>query len=231
MISPPASVLPPSAGCGQRRFSAPPNFGAAGENVGKNAAPRLRAGFRHVRFFPQNAAAGFIFNHAKMHGLSTQERKKTMKTGKTALAALILSCCLPFSAALAGDYEDMKDALDKNLQAMRQVRANVQNTREMPWKFRKHLMDGAQWEIDRAVERQTAFNRALNNIKARDPHNAVTNHLTHDLNEILPDLKAIYNTLDGGVLVKDVAPFISAHETLCENYNEVNIAGAQKAKC
>ena len=229
MISPPAGVLPPSAGCGQRRFSAPPNFGAAGENFGKNAAPRLRAGFRRVRLFPQNAAAGFIFNHAKMH--ATQERKKTMKTGKTALAALILSCCLPFSAALAGDYEDMQDALDKNLQAMRQVRANVQNTSEMPWKFRKHLMDGAQWEIDRAVERRTAFNAALNNIKTRDPHNAVTNHLTQDLNQILPDLRAIYKFLDTGVLVKDMAQFRSARDTLCKNYNAVDIAGAQKVRC
>ena len=97
----------------------------------------------------------------------------------------MLSCCLPFSAALADDFDDMKNALDANLQALRQIRANIQNTKEIPWAMRKRLMEGAQWEIDRAVERQAAFNAAVANVKSRNPNNAKTDTLANQIYQSL----------------------------------------------
>ena len=106
----------------------------------------------------------------------------------------MLSCCLPFSAALADDFDDMKGALDANLQALRQIRANIQNVKEIPWAMRKRLMEGAQWEIDRAVERQAAFNAAVANVKSRNPNNAKTDTLANE----------IYHSLALSAVSKDV---------------------------
>ena len=135
----------------------------------------------------------------------------------------MLSCCLlPFSAANAGDYEDMEAAFDANLAALRQVRANIQNNKNIAWPQRKKEMDKAQWEIDRAVERQTAFKAALANIKARNPHNAQTTLLRQDLTTLvgLTDNYAIKMVevleAQGGA----VDALRDAHDAVCDIYKQ-----------
>ena len=135
----------------------------------------------------------------------------------------MLSCCmLPFSAANAGDYENMEAAFDANLAALRQVRANIQNNNNISWNEKKKEMRKAQWEIDRAVERQTAFKAALANIRARNPRNAQTGHLEYDFEHRLALYKfagiQMEEALDAqGAAIKALR---EAHGAICDVYKE-----------
>ena len=116
--------------------------------------------FPGARFFVLNWKILFA-------NLKGKKMKSITTTLKTILAAPVLACCLPVSSALAGDdYDRMTAAFEANLAAMRKIRSNIQNNNNIVWAEKKREMDSAQWEIDRAVERQADFNAARDAAKA-----------------------------------------------------------------
>ena len=137
---------------------------------------------------------------------------------KTAAAALILSCCPPFSAALAGDFDDMDGAFRQNLEALRQIRRNINNRNELLWALKKPLLEKADWEIRQAEARAETFEALLNSARSAA---AVIPGLVQELDAEIasierdrkPALSEIY---------RDV---LELHEFICDSYNRTE-AGA-----
>ena len=139
-------------------------------------------------------------------------------------AMLILS--LPFSAAFAGDYGRMDGAFQQNVQALREVKENIDAAEGVLYAKKKDLLQNAIAKLEEAKARKTVFDGALASVKERNPRNAAAGHLSGEIALMLADADGIH-MFAAGVLAKDAGPFKNLRRALCENYNAVNISGAE----
>lgn len=131
---------------------------------------------------------------------------------KTALAALVLSCCP--SAALAGDFDDMKEAFDANLQSLIQIRNNIDNTDAL-WAVRKPLLNAVDAEVWKARQRAKTFDALLNS--ARNTAGAIP-AVIQELDAEIADLERRKPALLS--VTKDLR---SVHSSMCTTFQKMEV--------
>lgn len=144
-------------------------------------------------------------------------------TLKTALAALILSC--PPSALARGagdDFQRMSDLLQQNLQAMRQMKTNINNS-GIPDASKKRLLEEAGWEIRQAERRAAAFNSARDS--AKTSLNAVP-AIVRDLDARISDIERQNTHANNIELNLEKLYFI-----LCDGHNKAGLPADSFPDC